>query len=295
MAMNVFSIKDLENISGIKAHTLRIWEQRYGILKPERTDTNIRHYGDEELKLVLNIALLQEKGGFKISEIAKMSDAQMVSHILHLSETKFNHVDHMQALTLAMMDLDEARFQQLTHNIVNAHGFEYYMLEVIYPFMRRLGTLWLSGSVGPAQEHFISHLIRQKLIAAIDQQDLSLKPNAKRVLLYLPEGELHETGLLFANYLFRARKHSVVYLGQSLPYDELLLAYSIHKPEYIFSVFTTEPSADEIDAYMAKMVQDMPDTQIMVTGYLVLQPDRKVPAAIQTIADFQSLIDIANV
>jgi DNA-binding transcriptional MerR regulator len=294
MAMNVFSIKDLENISGIKAHTLRIWEQRYGILKPERTDTNIRHYGDEELKLVLNIALLQEKGGFKISEIAKMSDAQMVSHILHLSETKFNHVDHMQALTLAMMDLDEARFQQLTHNIVNAHGFEYYMLEVIYPFMRRLGTLWLSGSVGPAQEHFISHLIRQKLIAAIDQQDLSLKPNAKRVLLYLPEGELHETGLLFANYLFRARKHSVVYLGQSLPYDELLLAYSIHKPEYIFSVFTTEPSADEIDAYMAKMVQDMPDTQIMVTGYLVLQPDRKVPAAIQTIADFQSLIDIAN-
>jgi DNA-binding transcriptional MerR regulator len=294
MAMNVFSIKDLENISGIKAHTLRIWEQRYGILKPERTDTNIRHYGDEELKLVLNIALLQEKGGFKISEIAKMSDAEMVSHILHLSETKFNHVDHMQALTLAMMDLDEARFQQLTHNIVNAHGFEYYMLEVIYPFMRRLGTLWLSGSVGPAQEHFISHLIRQKLIAAIDQQDLSLKPNAKRVLLYLPEGELHETGLLFANYLFRARKHSVVYLGQSLPYDELLLAYSIHKPEYIFSVFTTEPSADEIDAYMAKMVQDMPDTQIMVTGYLVLQPDRKVPAAIQTIADFQSLIDIAN-
>lgn len=293
--MNIFSIKDLENISGIKAHTLRIWEQRYGILKPERTDTNIRHYGDEELKLVLNIALLQEKGGFKISEIAKMSGAEMVSHILHLSETTFNHVDHMQALTLAMMDLDEARFQQLTRNIVNAHGFEYYMLEVIYPFMRRLGTLWLSGSVGPAQEHFISHLIRQKLIVAIDQQDLSLKPTAKRVLLYLPEGELHEIGLLFANYVFRARKHAVVYLGQSLPYDELLLAYSIHKPDYIFSVFTTEPSADDIDAYMAQMAQDMPDTRIMLTGYLVLQPDRKLPAAIHTIPDFQSLIDIANV
>jgi DNA-binding transcriptional MerR regulator len=292
--MSVFSIKDLENISGIKAHTLRIWEQRYGILKPERTDTNIRHYGDEELKLVLNIALLQEKGGFKISEIAKMSDAEIVSHILHLSETSFNHVDHMQALTLAMMDLDEARFQVLTRNIVNAHGFEYYMLEVIYPFMRRLGTLWLSGSVGPAQEHFISHLIRQKLIAAIDQQDLSLKPNAKRVLLYLPEGELHEIGLLFANYVFRARKHAVVYLGQSLPYDELLLAYSIHKPDYIFSVFTTEPSVDEIDAYMAKMAVDMPNTKIILTGYVVLQPERKLPVDIHTIPDFQSLIDLAN-
>jgi DNA-binding transcriptional MerR regulator len=292
--MSVFSIKDLENISGIKAHTLRIWEQRYGILKPERTDTNIRHYGDEELKLVLNIALLQEKGGFKISEISKMSDAEMVSHILHLSETSFNHVDHMQALTLAMMDLDEARFQILTRNIVNAHGFEYYMLEVIYPFMRRLGTLWLSGSVGPAQEHFISHLIRQKLISAIDQQDLSLKPNAKRVLLYLPEGELHEIGLLFANYVFRARKHSVVYLGQSLPYDELILAYQIHKPDYIFSVFTTEPTADAVDAYVAQMVADMPNTKIMLTGYSVLQPERNLPAGIHTIPDFQSLIELAN-
>ncbi len=292
--MSVFSIKDLENISGIKAHTLRIWEQRYGILKPERTDTNIRHYGDEELKLVLNIALLQEKGGFKISEISKMSDAEMVSHILHLSETSFNHVDHMQALTLAMMDLDEARFQILTRNIVNAHGFEYYMLEVIYPFMRSPGTLWLSGSVGPAQEHFISHLIRQKLISAIDQQDLSLKPNAKRVLLYLPEGELHEIGLLFANYVFRARKHSVVYLGQSLPYDELILAYQIHKPDYIFSVFTTEPTADAVDAYVAQMVADMPNTKIMLTGYSVLQPERNLPPEIHTIPDFQSLIELAN-
>lgn len=292
--MNVFSIKDVANISGIKAHTLRIWEQRYGILKPVRTDTNIRHYGDDELKLVLNIALLQEKGGFKISEIAKMGDAEMVSHILHLSETSFNHLDHMQALTLAMMDLDEARFQTLTRNIVNAHGFEYYMLEVIYPFMRRLGTLWLSGSVGPAQEHFISHLIRQKLISAIDQQDLSLKPNAKRVLLYLPEGELHEIGLLFANYVFRARKHSVVYLGQSLPYDELLLAYSIHKPDYIFSVFTTEPSIDVMDDYIAQMAKDMPDTQIMLTGFAVLQPERNLPAAIRPIPDFQTLIDIAT-
>jgi DNA-binding transcriptional MerR regulator len=292
--MNVFSIKDLENISGIKAHTLRIWEQRYGILRPERTLTNIRHYGDDELKIVLNIALLQKKGGFKISEIAKMSEAEIASQILHLSETSFSKSDHMQALTLAMMDLDEARFQTLTHTIINAHGFEYYMLEVIYPFMRRLGNLWLSGSVGPAQEHFISHLIRQKLISAIDQQDLSLKPTAKRVLLYLPEGELHEIGLLFANYVFRARKHAVVYLGQSLPYDELLLAYRLHKPDYIFSVFTTEPSVDAIDSYMANMAKDMPNAQIMLTGYLVLQPERKLPASIRAIPDFQSLIDLAN-
>jgi len=292
--MAVYSIKDLENISGIKAHTLRIWEQRYRILTPCRTETNIRTYSDEELKRVLNIALLQDKGGFKISAIASMSEAEMASHILHLSESQFDFPDQIQALTIAMLDLDEAKFQLLTQNMVNVHGFESYMLHVIYPFMRRLGSLWLSGSVGPAQEHFISHLIRQKLIASIDQQDLSLKPDAKKFLLYLPEGELHEIGLLFANYVFRARKHSVVYLGQSLPYDELLLAYKIHQPDYIFSVFTSEPNSEVIDDYLAQMAIDLPNSQVVITGYQILQSERKVPESIKLLGDFQALIDLAN-
>jgi DNA-binding transcriptional MerR regulator len=292
--MAIYSIKDLENLSGIKAHTLRIWEQRYGILNPIRTETNIRTYSDEELKRVLNIALLQDKGGFKISAIASMSEPEMASHILHLSESQFDFPDQIQALTLAMMDLDEAKFQLLTKNMIQAHGFESYMLDVIYPFMRRLGTLWLSGSVGPAQEHFISHLIRQKLVASIDAQDLSLKPDAKKFLLYLPEGELHEIGLLFANYVFRARKHSVVYLGQSLPYEELLLAYEIHQPDYIFSVFTSEPNVELIDNYLAQMAKDLPNAQVLLTGYQILQPERQIPSNIQIIPDFQGLIDLAN-
>ncbi|MFD3276267.1 MerR family transcriptional regulator [Aquirufa echingensis] len=292
--MAIYSIKDLENLSGIKAHTLRIWEQRYGILNPIRTETNIRTYSDEELKRVLNIALLQDKGGFKISAIANMSEAEMASHILHLSESQFDFPDQIQALTLAMMDLDEAKFQLLTKNMIQAHGFESYMLDVIYPFMRRLGTLWLSGSVGPAQEHFISHLIRQKLVASIDAQDLSLKPDAKKFLLYLPEGELHEIGLLFANYVFRARKHSVVYLGQSLPYEELLLAYEIHQPDYIFSVFTSEPNVELIDNYVAQMAKDLPNAQVLLTGYQILQPERQIPSNIHVIPDFQGLIDLAN-
>ena len=292
--MAIYSIKDLENLSGIKAHTLRIWEQRYRIFTPSRTETNIRSYTDEELKRVLNIALLQDKGGFKISAIANMSEAEMASHILHLSESQFDFPDQIQALTLAMLDLDEAKFQLLTKNMIQVHGFESYMLHVIYPFMRRLGTLWLSGSVGPAQEDFISHLIRQKLISNIDSQDLSLKPEAKKFLLYLPEGELHEIGLLFANYVFRARKHSVVYLGQSLPYEELILAYEIHQPDYIFSVFTSEPNVELIDAYVAQMAKDLPNSQVLLTGYQILQPERQIPSNIQVIPDFQGLIDLAN-
>ncbi len=292
--MAIYSIKDLEHLSGIKAHTLRIWEQRYGILTPCRTETNIRTYTDEEVKRVLNIALLQGKCGFKISAIANMSEAEMATHILHLSESQFDFPEQIQALTVAMLDLDEAKFQLLTNNMVQTHGFESYMLHVVNPFMRRLGTLWLSGSVGPVHEHFISHLIRQKIIANIDQQDLSLKPDAKKVLLYLPEGELHEIGLLFANYVFRARKHSVIYLGQSLPYVDLQLAYEIHQPDYVFSVFTSQPHAEEIDSYLAQMATDFPNSKVILTGYQILQPGREVPSNIQLLFDYQALIDLAN-
>lgn len=292
--MSSYSIKDLEHLSGIKAHTLRIWEQRYGILNPCRSDTNIRSYGDEELKLVLNIALLQDKGGFKISEIAKMSDDEIFNHILSLSQTTLDYPEQIQALMVAMLDLDEYKFQQLTDNMVKAQGFESYILNIVHPFMRRLGTLWLSGSVGPAHEHFISHLIRQKVIAAIDAQELNLKPQAKKFLLYLPEGEMHEIGILFANYIIRARKHSVVYLGQSLPYEELLIAYEVHQPDYVFSVFTSEPHVDLINGYLARMSQDFPNSKVILTGYQVLQPSCQVPEKIQLMWDFESLISLAD-
>lgn len=292
--MNSYSIKDLEHLSGIKAHTLRIWEQRYGILNPCRTETNIRIYGDKELKLVLNIATLQDKGGFKISEIAKMSDDDIFNQILFLSQGALDYPEQIQALSIAMLDLDESRFQQLTQSIVKKHGFESYMLDIIHPFMRRLGTLWLSNSIGPAKEHFISHLIRQKVIAAIDAQDLNLKPQAKKFLLYLPEGELHEIGILFANYILRARNHSIIYLGQSLPYEDLLIAYEAYQPDYIFSVFTSEPNTELIDDYLRNMSKDLPKSKILLTGYQVLQPTCQVPANIHLLMDFQSLIDLAN-
>lgn len=290
--MNVYSIKDLENFSGIKAHTIRIWEQRYHLLSPVRTETGIRTYSDVELKRILNIATLQNKGGIKISKIAELSEAEISEKILQLSGGDLDYPEHIQAITVAMMDLDEYRFQELAKSITKAYGFENFMLKVIYPFLTRLGTLWLSGSVGPAQEHFITHLIRQKIIAAIDSQIAKPRANAKKFLLYLPEGELHEIGLLFASYLIRARQHSAVYLGQSLPFDELCLAYEIHQPDYVFSVFTTEPSQDVLPTYVADLDKHLPEATIMLTGYNVLHSPEPIPARIQLISDFNSLIQL---
>lgn len=292
MKMNVYSIKDLENFSGIKAHTIRIWEQRYHLLSPSRTETGIRTYTDIDLKRILNIATLQNKGGIKISKIAELTEAEVSEKILQLSGGELDFPEHIQALTVAMMDLDEHRFQSLTKIITDAYGFENYMLKVIYPFLTRLGTLWLSGSVGPAQEHFITHLIRQKIIAAIDSQMALPKANAKKFLLYLPEGELHEIGLLFASYLIRARQHSAVYLGQSLPFDELCLAYEIHQPDFVFSVFTTEPAQDKLPAYLTDLDKHLPSANILLTGYNVLHSPEPIPARIQLIKDFTSLIEM---
>ncbi len=292
--MSTYSIKDLENLSGIKAHTLRIWEQRYGILKPIRTDSNIRTYDDDELKLVLNIALLQEKGGLKISKIAQMSEKEISSEILKISDIPLSNNDQLKALTVAMLDINESNFQKLSKSYIQKEGFENFMLSVIYPFLGRLGTLWLSGTVGPAQEHFITHLIRQKLISEIDQLELKTDPSLPKFVLYLPEGELHEISLLFAYYILKKRGFTVYYLGQSLPFEEIMIANTICKPDFIISVFTSIPNPSEINEYLNRLSENLKDTKILISGYQVIHSDLIVPNNIEILTSFEELVNLAE-
>ncbi|MEA5457826.1 MerR family transcriptional regulator [Arcicella sp. LKC2W] len=291
--MSNYSIKDLEQLSGIKAHTLRIWEQRYDILKPDRTDTNIRTYDDKDLKLVLNISLLKDHG-YKISEISKMSSDQMSKEVMLISDKQLNYPDQIHALTIAMLDLDEERFEKIVSTNTLQFGFENMMVNIIYPFLSRIGTLWITGSIGPAQEHFISNLIRQKLIVAIDGQLPSLRQGAKKYLLYLPEGEMHEISLLFANYIIRSRQNKVVYLGQSLPFNELAFAYDVHKPDIIFSVITSVPGQNEIQKYVYKLAKEFPDSKVLLTGYQIVGQDIDCPDNVQIITQIKHLMEIAS-
>jgi MerR family transcriptional regulator, light-induced transcriptional regulator len=290
--MSNYSIRDLEQLSGIKAHTLRIWEQRYDILKPDRTDTNIRTYDDKDLKLVLNIALLKDHG-YKISEISKMEADEMSKEVMMISDKQLNYPDQIHALTISMLDLDEERFEKIVSTNTLQFGFENMMVNIIYPFLSRIGTLWITGSIGPAQEHFISNLIRQKLIVAIDGQLPSLRQGAKRYLLYLPEGEMHELSLLFGNYIVRSRQNKVIYLGQSLPFNELAFACTIHKPDYIFSVITSVPGQDEIQRYVYRLAKEFPDTKILLTGYQVVGQDIDCPDNVEIITQIRQLMEIA--
>lgn len=291
--MSSYSIKDLEQLSGIKAHTLRIWEQRYEILKPDRTDTNIRTYDDKDLKLVLNIALLKEHG-YKISEISKMSAEEMSKEVMLISEKQLSYPEQIHALTISMLDLDEERFEKIVSTNTLQFGFENMMTNIIFPFLGRIGTLWMTNSVGPAQEHFISNLIRQKLIVAIDGQLPSLKSGSKKYILFLPEGEMHEIGLLFGNYIIRSRQNKVIYLGQSLPFSELIFAHKVHNPDYIFTVITSVPGQDEVQKYVYKLAKEFPDSKILLSGNQVVGQDIDCPDNVEILTQIKYLMDIAS-
>jgi DNA-binding transcriptional MerR regulator len=290
--MSIFSISDLEHLSGIKAHTLRIWEQRYNIIRPKRTDTNIRYYDDTDLKLVLNISLLKEHG-FKISEIARMTMEDMSQEVLSLTDKNLRYSDQIQALTLSMIDLDEERFEKIMSTNALQVGFEQTMINIVYPFLIKIGVLWQTGAISPAQEHFISNLIRQKLIVAIDGQ-IMRRSDCPKYMLFLPEGELHELSLLFANYLLRSRQNRVIYLGQSLPFTDVSGAYDIYRPHVILTVITSIPGAEEVQAYLDKLGASFPDAKILVTGYQVVAQDLRLPSNVIVIRQFRDLIHFAE-
>lgn len=267
-----YSIKDLEHLSGIKAHTLRIWEQRYGLIDPKRTDTNIRFYDQDDLKLVLNVSLLKDNG-FKISKIAQMSKEEMNEAVIKVSEKTTSFADQIYGLTLAMIDLDEQRFEKIISSNTLKMGFERTMLNIIYPFLSKIGIMWITDSISPAQEHFISNLVRQKVIVAIDGQYETFDDRAKKYMLFLPEGELHELSLLFANYLIRARGNKVIYLGQNMPFHDLSNAYDAYQPDYLLTIITSRDRNISTEDYIRNLSKKFPNTDILVAGSQVIGQD----------------------
>ncbi len=242
--MGVYSIKDLEQLSGIKAHTIRIWEQRYQLIEPKRTDTNIRYYDDQQLKFLLNVALLI-KNGHKISHISKLSEDKFNSEVERVYEQTLLHDSDIHLdldandLVVAMIDMDADKFGRIYENSVRHNGFEKTITQVIYPFLEKVGILWSLDQINPAHEHFISSLIRQKVIAAIDR--LPMPKDGKKVILFLPAGEHHEIGLLMAHYVTKKRGHRTYYLGQNLPDKDVDAAVLTIEPDFVLT-FLVEPS-----------------------------------------------------
>lgn len=273
-------------LSGIKAHTLRIWEQRYALLNPKRTETNIRYYDDADLKLILNVAMLNENG-LKISKIAAMNLEEIRSEVMRLTERSLAYDDQTHALTIAMVEMNEERFEKILNSNIIKLGFEQTMMYVIYPFLSKIGILWQTAAINPAQEHFISNLIRQKLIVAIDGQMIS--SDGKKFLLFLPEGELHEISLLFTTYLIKSFGHKVIYLGQNTPISDLISVYELHQPEYLLTVATTTPAMDAVQSYVDELGGLFPDSTVLVSGFQVISQHLILPHNVQQLTQLRDI------
>lgn len=291
--MAVYSIKELETLSGIKAHTIRIWEKRYNLIDPHRTNTNIRYYTDEDLKKILNVAALN-RHGIKISNIAKLSDLELKEEIIRVSVDPNSSDTFVDSLIMSMIDFDEYKMEALLEKSIRKKGLLSTVTEVIYPFIVKVGILWQSGDVYPAQEHFVSFLIRQKIIAATNSISHTFNPNSKKFLMLLPEGEWHELGLLIAQYLVREANHEVIYLGQSVPYTDVLAIGASKKFDGIVVSSTASQSGFDWMQYLKDLGGAFPDKKILFMTHLpkehfeVLSPNHIQLSQISDLSDYLS-------
>jgi len=291
--MNTFTIKDLENLSGIKAHTIRIWEQRYSLLTPQRTKTNIRHYSNVELKAILNIALLN-KYGYKISRIDKMSTDEMNQKIALLSQAEAIQEKLINDLVVAMSDMNPDQFELLLDDHIRSKGVEKAIVKTIFPFLEKVGMLWITNHVNPAQEHLATNIIRQKLIIGIEGVK-RIPENKNLVLLFLPEGEYHELGLLFVYYLLKSRGFRVYYLGVNVPLKDVEFIVNAKNIPIIYTHLTSVANNFNFDKFLLNAHNRMPDRNIMISGLLAQQYTKKVPSSIHIKKSLLEVMDFFQI
>jgi DNA-binding transcriptional MerR regulator len=261
--MNRFSIKDIENLTGIKAHTIRIWEQRYGILQPKRTATNIRYYDAADLKNALRISLLNNFG-YKISRIHQMTEEDMSTLIQKISDADFKLQIRTNELLEAALSMNVVSFEQILNENIRKRGVEANIEGLVFQFLEKIGIMWVTNHLIPAQEHLASNVLYRKLAVAIDH--LPLNMNGARVLVFLPEGEVHEIGLMYVQYLLRKSGKLPVYLGANTPLAEVAAAFEVTKPAYVYTHLTSVAEAWDGNRYLSKLSELMPDARILVSG-----------------------------
>ena len=265
--MNNFSISQLQQFSGIKAHTIRIWEQRYNALNPNRSEGNTRYYDSDQLRRLLNIVSLMDSD-YKVSELCLMSDEKLFSLIkskLVINSEKGSAAYFVSQLVAAGMCYDTASFEKIFAVCINKFGVTDAYINVIYPLLNRIGLMWSSDIIPPAQEHFISNIIRQKIFSEIDKLPAP-KSTKDTWLLFLPENEFHEIGLLFSFFLIRKSGKKVIYLGNSVPLHTLSVAVKTINPSKLLLFFVHNDEIDECEDYCNNLIKNFKELKIYISG-----------------------------
>lgn len=284
MKPGIYSIKDLETLSGTKAHTIRIWEKRYNLLVPDRTDTNIRLYNDDELRRILNVSLLVNNG-YKISKVAKWPETQIKETVLEVTENQTSEEGFVSRLLLKMFDFNNIGICGLINEIILKLGVEEAVTKVFFVLFQRIGTFWQVGSIFPAQEHYLTNIFRQKLIAEIDRLEME---NSKdlTMLFFLPENEMHEMSLLFYSFLAKKLGYNVVYLGQFVPFDDLLKIRDKIKVDYVFTAFLNGYPKEGLQTYLDKLKVAFSQQKIFITGLQLQLLSPEIPRNVKIVKDY---------
>lgn len=293
-----FSIKDLENLSGIKAHTIRIWEKRYNLFKPNRTDTNIRYYSTASLQKILNISFLN-KNGYKISKIASLDENEISSLVKEIAESKDPNNHSINLLKLAMINFDQSLFNKTFYKLEEEMSFKTIFFDVFIPLLDHIGLLWQTDTITPAHEHFVVEIIKKKILVEtekaykINTPDLSQKPYA----LFLPDNEMHELGLLFTNLELTLKGKHVIYLGQSVPIKSLEFLLTKHKDITFISNFTVSPENENVEDYFNNFSSTLLKNnkcKLLVSGRLLGTKPNISNSNIKTFESTKDLIDHIN-
>ena len=265
-SLTVFSISDVENITGIRAHTLRAWEQRYGLIEPRRDSNNVRYYTDEDLCELYNVAMLNRRG-HRISKIAALSTRERSKQVAEAASLNISAEVELDALSLCAVEADPDRFSLILNIHIDQRGFEETMIELIYPMLEKLGLLFFTGSVRAVQESLIGGLIRQKILAAIDRLPDDTEPDLPVFALFLPEGERQELSTLFIQYLLRKRGFSVLYLGTNITPRDLADLDSVRKIDYYLTILSSTYVARPVEDLVKEVLQSCPDSLLLLSGY----------------------------
>jgi DNA-binding transcriptional MerR regulator len=255
-----FTIKDLENISGVKAHTIRIWEKRYSLLEPKRTDTNIRYYTHQNLQKLLNIVLLN-KNNYKISKIAEMSEEAIVLNARELAFKIAVNDEAINSFKLSMFQFDKVLFNNTYNKLLHKKTFREIFKDVFIPFLEHIGLLWQTDTLLPAHEHFISNLISQKIQINTEKLQYNVTDTRKTYVLFLPENEIHELGILYLNYELSLRGNQTIYLGQSLPLDNLNYFFDGSQEICFITSMTVQPYDDQVVDYFYQIDDILKDSK----------------------------------
>jgi len=291
MKRNQYSIKDLENLTSIKAHTIRIWEQRYNLLQPKRTDTNIRYYEDYDLRKILNINLLYSNG-FKISKIAKLSENEILSESRKLIMEKSQVNDEMvDLLLMSIIELDENKTYGMLLYAFEEKSIEELYTDIIIPLLHKIGELWQLNTISIGHEHFFSNLLRAFFLAKTSELKIEKKVN-KKVMMFLRPGEEHELSLLLYNFIFKREGWQVIYLGSNVPYKDLKLTYDQMNPDLILTSFIARTSKGDFQKILTKVLDNVPKEKMILSGYTSVMYKDLIPKEVSIIEnqeDFENI------